>query len=654
MNFPPVRLWIAVAVCALATASGRAQEASAPPAPAGAPPAELPEAPEIDPTQPLAPLPDLEAEFPNAGQRPAGARPRDPASETEVDLSYRVEVTGLDPVGLGGRFRALSALEKGDAVDNLAQLDRRAREDAALIDRLLRAKGYYGGQVDTDITPAEAEGGRAVVTIKVDPGARYTFDTIEVVAPPSAPRDLIRETLGLKAGDPIDAADVQAAEDRIRVHLPELGYPFATVGDHEIQIDHETQTGSYRLPVVAGQQARIGDIRVEGDRLVNERHIARLARFKRGDTYDAADIEDLRRALVATGLFGSVGVRASEGSEPGVVDIVVALQTAPLRTLAGQAGYSTGEGFRVEASWQHRNFFSPEGALTARGVLGTQEQRLAGEVRFNNFRERDRTLLLRSEISNEDRQAYQARSFTLGASLARETNFIWQKKWYYSLGGELVATDERDTDIDLGISRRRTFFIGALPVSLSYDGTDDLLDPTGGFRLTGRVSPEASFQGSPFGYLKGQIDASAYQPVGGERVVIAGRVRAGSIFGADRDRIAPSRRFYSGGGGSVRGFGYQDIGPRDQFNDPIGGRSLAEASVEARFRFGDFGVVPFIDAGQIYTSTLPTFDSFRFGAGIGARYYTTFGPIRIDLATPLDPRPGDPKVGVYVSIGQAF
>jgi translocation and assembly module TamA len=644
MNFPPVRLWIAVAVCALANDPGFAQEAPAPP--------ELPEAPEVDPTQPLAPLPDLEVEFPNAGQRPEGARPRDPASETAIDLSYRVEVTGLDPIGLDGRFRELSALEKGDAIDNLAQLDRRAREDAALIDRLLRAEGYYAGQVDIDITPAEAEGGRAVVAIKVDPGARYTFDSIEVATPPSAPRDLIRDTLGLKAGDPIDAAEVQAAEDRVRVRLPELGYPFATVGDREIAIDHETQTGSYRIPVVAGQQARIGEIRLEGDRLVNERHIARLARFKTGDVYDAADIEDLRRALVATGLFGSVGVRASEAREADVVDIVVVLQTAPLRTLAGQAGYSTGEGFRVEASWQHRNFFPPEGALTARGVLGTEEQRVAGEVRFSNFRERDRTLLLRSEVSNENREAYEARSFTLGASLARETNFIWQKKWYYSLGAELVATDERDTDIDRGISRRRTFFIGALPTSLSYDGTDDLLDPTRGFRLSGRLSPEASFQGSAFGYLKGQIDASLYQPVGG--VVLAGRVRAGSIFGAERDRIAPSRRFYAGGGGSVRGFGYQEIGPRDQFDDPIGGRSLAEASVEARFRFGDFGVVPFLDAGQIYTSTLPKFDSFRFGAGIGARYYTSFGPIRIDLATPLDPRKGDPKVGVYVSIGQAF
>ncbi|MFC3713282.1 BamA/TamA family outer membrane protein [Sphingoaurantiacus capsulatus] len=649
MNSPPVRRFAALLLCAVAFEPLRAQ--TPPPAP---PVAEtLPDVPEIDPDQPLAPLPELEVEFPNAGQRPDGARPPRRDDSDRVALRYTVEVKGLSEVGLGGRFRELSALETGDSLDNLAQLDRRAREDSALIDKLLRAEGYYGGVVDIDITPAEAEGGAAKVAISVAPGNRYTFDRIEVATPPSAPRELILDTLGLKVGDPVEAQAVQDAEDRVRVKLPEMGYPFASVGDREIGIDHETQKASYRVPIVTGQAAVIGDIRVEGDQLVSSRHIERLTRFRRGETFNSAELEDLRRALVATGLFGSVGVRASEANEPGVVDIIVALQAAPLRTLAGQAGYSTGEGFRVEASWQHRNMFPPEGALTARGVLGTEEQRLAGEIRFNNFRQRDNILLLRSEISNEDRDAYQARTFTLGASLARETNFIWQKKWYYSLGAELVATDERDTNLDTGMSRRRTFFIGALPGSLSYDGTDDLLDPTGGFRLSARVSPEASFQGSAFGYLKGQIDASAYQPFG-DRVVLAGRVRAGSIFGADRDRIAPSRRFYSGGGGSVRGFGFQEIGPRDPFDDPIGGRSLAEASIEARIRFGDFGVVPFIDAGQIYTSTLPRFDTFRFGAGIGARYYTTFGPIRFDVATPLDPRSGDPKVGVYVSIGQAF
>ena len=142
----------------------------------------------------------------------------------------------------------------------------------------------------------------------------------------------------------------------------------------------------------------------------------------------------------------------------------------------------------------------------------------------------------------------------------------------------------------------------------------------------------------------------------GERVfVAAGRVRVGTILGAPRDQVAPSRRFYAGGGASVRGYGFQSIGPRDPNNDPIGGRSLAEFALEARVKvFGNFGVVPFLDAGNIYTSTLPRFTGMRFGTGIGVRYYSNFGPIRVDVGTPINPQRGDPRVAVYVSLGQAF
>ena len=149
------------------------------------------------------------------------------------------------------------------------------------------------------------------------------------------------------------------------------------------------------------------------------------------------------------------------------------------------------------------------------------------------------------------------------------------------------------------------------------------------------------------------MDASAYKSVGG--VVLAGRVRLGTIVGAPRDAIAPSRRFYAGGGASVRGYGYQSIGPRDPNNDPIGGRSLAEFAIEARVKaFGNFGVVPFFDAGNIYTRPLPDFSGLRYGAGVGVRYYSSFGPIRVDVGTPLNPQPGDSRLAVYVSLGQAF
>jgi len=324
-----------------------------------------------------------------------------------------------------------------------------------------------------------------------------------------------------------------------------------------------------------------------------------------------------------------------------------------MRTIAGELGYVTGEGARAEVSWQHRNLITPEGAVTFRGVLGTREQSLGGTLRMNNFHGRDKVLTAQAVAAHTKLNAYDAKSLTLGLGLERQTNIIWQKKWTWSFGGELLATDERDTIEATGQPRRRTFFVVAGPTSLAYDGSDDLLNPTRGHRLSARVSPEASLQRGTEFYVKVQIDGSGYLPVG-RNVSLAGRFRFGSIEGAPRDSIAPSRRFYAGGGGSIRGFGYQDIGPKDVNGDPIGGRALTEFAAEARIRFGSFGVVPFLDAGNLYTSTIPKFSGFRYGTGLGVRYYSSFGPIRVDVGTPVARRSGEPRVAVYVSLGQAF
>jgi translocation and assembly module TamA len=328
-----------------------------------------------------------------------------------------------------------------------------------------------------------------------------------------------------------------------------------------------------------------------------------------------------------------------------------------MRTIAGELGYGTGEGVRLEASWQHRNFFNPEGALTLRGVAGTQEQLAAVSLRRNNFKRRDQVFNAQITASHLDRDAFDAKTLSLSANLERQSNFIWQKKWTWSFGGELLASDERDTIEATGEPRRRTFYIAALPVSLNYDGSDSLLDPTKGFRLGGRISPEVSFHAGTFTYARAQLDASAYHPMSSS-IVLAGRVRVGTIVGASRDDVAPSRRFYSGGGGSVRGYGYQQLGPRDVDNDPIGGRSLAEFAIEARVRLkafgGNFGIVPFLDGGSLSTESLPDLKDWQLGAGIGLRYYSSFGPIRVDVGTPLNPQHGDSRVAVVVSLGQAF
>jgi translocation and assembly module TamA len=464
----------------------------------------------------------------------------------------------------------------------------------------------------------------------------------------------LRRAFGVDAEDPVNAAAVTGGEASLRVELGRRGYAFADVGKMDITVDHATRTATLVLPVQPNGTRQFGRFIVEGKPLFDAAHLETVARFSPGDTLSTQRVDDLRRALIATGLVSTVAIRPVARTGSDVVDLAVALEQSPVRTVAGEFGYGTGEGVRLEASWEHRNLIRPEGAVRIRGVAGTQEQLISATLRQNNFRDRDQVLTAQVAASSIDREAFDAKSFFVAAGLERQTNLIWQKKWTWSVGGELIATDERDVNVASGTTRTRTFFIGALPATLAYDGSDDLLDPTRGFRLAGRFSPEASFQNSVFGYSRAQIDGSFYQPVA-DNVVIAGRTRLGTIFGAKRDRIAPSRRFYAGGGGSVRGYGFQRLGPRDPvFNDPIGGRSLAEFALEARVRVGNFGIVPFIDAGNIYTSPLPDLADLRFGAGIGIRYHTRFGPVRVDVGTPLSRQSEDPRIAVYVSLGQAF
>ena len=616
----------------------------------------------LDPSAPLDPMPGLGVEWPDMEQQADEAiseRPETSITDAAAERLYEVRLEGLGSVvaeGLTEQFSQLSTLEtnRNDPA-NAAQLDRRAREDAELLAELLRAYGYYDADVTTRVEAA-AGAGPVQVTLEAQPGPQYRFAEVRLPGIEQAGTDApaLREAFGVEANEPVNAAAVTAGETALRAELGERGYAFADVGKLDIAVDHATRTATLVLPVEPNSTRRFGRFIVEGRPLFGAEHLQTVSRLDEGDTLSTPMIDDLRRALIATGLVSTVAIRpvARQGSD--VVDLAVALEPAPLRTVAGEAGYGTGEGGRIEVSWEHRNLLPPEGAVRFRGIAGTEEQLVSATLRRNNFRKRDQVLTAQIAASHIDRRAYDARTFLVGAGIERQTNIIWQKKWTWSVGADLIATDEQDVNVATGTTRRRTFFIAALPATLAYDGSDDLLDPTRGYRIAGRFSPEASLQSGAFGYSRAQIDGSFYRPIQ-DNVVIAGRARLGTIFGASRDRIAPSRRFYAGGGGSVRGYGFQRLGPRDPvFDDPIGGRSLAEFALEARVRVGNFGFVPFLDAGNIYTSPLPDIDNLRFGAGLGVRYHTRFGPIRVDVGTPLDRQSGDPRIAVYVSLGQAF
>lgn len=636
----------ALAVALVVAPPARAQAVQAPASEAPLPPGDA-----LDPESPLADLPDIGVEWPDLPAEEAGEQAAGVDAADEQGRRYSVVLDGLPSAPenqTAQRFDALSALKAGDNKSaNVAQIDRRARDDAALLNELLRADGYYDAEVDSAI---EAVGDRIAVTLTIEPGPLYRFDDIRVSGLDHEGN--LRDAFNVNVQDSVDADDVTLAEATLKSRLAHDGYPFARVTQPDVVVDHDTRTAQLEVHVETGGKRSFGRIVARGEKIpFDADHIGIIARFKPGEPYNQSDIDDLKRAIIATGLVSSVDVSPVEGAEPQTADVAVTMTPAPLRTIAAEAGYGTGEGFRVSASWSHRNLIRPEGAVTLSGVLGTREQSIGAALRQSNWQHRDWILNGRVAASNIERTAYDARTFEIAANIERQTNIIWQKTWIWSAGFELLASDEQDISV-LG-GQRLTYIIGALPATLAYDGSDDLLDPTRGFRLSGRLSPEGSLQGGFNGYLRAQIDGSAYVPVAG-RVVLAGRARLASISGTGLDNIAPSRRYYAGGGGSVRGYSYQDIGPRDIYGDPIGGRSLAEFSLEARVRFGAFGVVPFVDAGNIYTSNVPRLDKLRIGAGIGGRYYSSFGPIRIDLGTPINRRSGEARVAVYVSLGQAF
>lgn len=635
-----------------------AEQAAAPPAapgptpPASAVPARGPAQPDPVLAQPLPPLAGFDVEPPIATATET--------ADTPPEVRYAVKVEGFEKVGLQSRFQALSALAAGDGKGaNGAVIAARAREDEALALRLLRSEGYYDATVTSQVEPVTDQPGRAVATITVSPGSRYTLGTIAIDGVDTLPPGLARDALALRTGDPIVAPLIEGAEAAIALKLPQQGYPFVTVGERDIVLDGATHGGDYSLPVNPGPRSSFGTYSTTGKLAFDAKHVGVLARFRPGELYDERRVNDLREALVATSLFDSVAVEprrtgkiAADGTE--VVDLVVTQNAGKPRRLAATAGYSTGEGLRLDASWTHRNLFVPEGSLSFSAIAGTQEQGVAATFRRANAGRRDKTVLLSLAANRQDFDAYTALTIGINGRISLDSTPIWQKKWTWAYGFEILGTREDTFQAARGDRAFQNYGIAGLNGQLAFDSSDSLLNPSKGFRAMVRISPETSqTQGNNYRYIRAQLDGSTYYPVS-DSLVIAGRIRAAAIAGAPRDAIAPSRRLYAGGGGSVRGFGFQELGPRDPAGDPIGGRSLVEGAIEARYRFGDFGVVPFFDIGQAYASTQPKFTDLRYGAGIGGRYYTNFGPLRLDVATPIGRRKGEPKVAIYISIGQAF
>jgi translocation and assembly module TamA len=413
-------------------------------------------------------------------------------------------------------------------------------------------------------------------------------------------------------------------------------------------VDHAARVARVSVTVVPGPPVRIGRVTVSGLEQVQEPFVRRRLAFKEGDPLTSTSIDAARQALVESGLFRTVRISyPREDLTATVLPVTVEVAERPHRSIGVGLGYSTNTGALAKVFWEHRNLFNEGERLRATGQLGQKDSLLELSFREPDFLRTDQALLASLKAQDEETDAYDRKSY--GGSLAVERK-LWDN-WKGSLGVSyehaFVTRHDIDTEEDL---------LG-LPVTLSRDTTDNLLDPTRGSRLRLTATPYAPIGQQKTAFLVLSARHTFYQSLdeAGD-IVGAGWVGLGSIPGADLADIPLSRRFYAGGGGSVRGFAYQHAGPLDRFNDPTGGSSLFEFGGEVRFKVTEtIGIVPFLEAGSVYDDALPKFGQKLFwGAGIGVRYYTPIGPLRLDIATPLNPRRDDAKVQFYVSLGQAF
>ncbi len=539
------------------------------------------------------------------------------------------------------------------------ELRRRARGALEAAEALLRSEGFYQPTLE-DIVEGEET---PVAIVNVEPGQRFLLapHTIQWIAPEpdAATTAAVEGEVDLTPGDPGRAVEVIAAEGRIVAGLTRRGYADAATQPRRVVVDHAAFTVQPTYRIVSGRLVRLDGVRLETAGPTNPAWVTGLAPWSEGDVYDPEKVAELERRLLETGVYDGVGVALSPADQTrpdGNRPIIVTLTDRPRRILEAGATFSTAEGSGIDGVWTWHNRFGRADTLRFEARLASIDSRLGVDLSLPHWRRPGETLKTSVALVNEDTEAYRRTAFTTAADLQQRLG----RTSYYSYGVGLDAGhyQERRFDPTTGrlIDLDRNLAILTARGSAYMDQSNDPLNPTRGWRLTLNVQPTAVAGEDTALFLRSEAQATAYLPVQDDaRTVLAGRLRLGAIVGGEELTVPSDRLFYSGGGGSVRGYEYQGVGPRLPDNTPRGGLSLFEVSAEVRRDIGrSFQAVAFVDAGAIGFEETPDFSNLRYAAGVGVRYMLPFGPVRADVAIPLNKREGDADFQIYVSIGQAF
>ena len=552
------------------------------------------------------------------------------------------------------RAAVAAAIGESDRpIQNRFEARRRALAAAEDAIAVLRSEGYYAYVVEPDVREGDAP------VVQIAPGPRFTIaePTIAWVgeAPQPEAAAAARAALQLEPGQPGRAADVVGAEGRVVSAVQKRGYADAAAEPREVVVDHADDTVRPTFRLAAGQLVRLDGIELSTDGRTRRPWLERLAPWREGDVYDPEDVAELERRLLDAGVYESVTIAlapAGNATPEGLRPVVVSLADRRRRTIELGGSYATEEGFGVDARWTRYNVLGRADTLGLLARLSDLDSRAGATLTLPHWLRPQQTLTTGAAAYRVRTDAYDETGVGVRADVQRR----YGRTSYITVGASVdVSQTEELGEETLTPLGRDLVTIGTL-ADMSLDRSDDILNPRRGWRLSGRAEPTLLVGDSELGFVRLQAQGSAYYPFGPQaRTVVAGRIRLGSILNGGIPAIPASRRFYAGGGGSVRGFAYQSVGPRLSDDRPQGGVSLMELSAEVRHELtARWGLVAFVDAGAVGTDQFPGPNNLSIGAGLGVRYNLGFGPIRLDIATPVTQRSGEAPFQIYVSIGQSF
>ena len=567
----------------------------------------------------------------------------------------RAEVRGVQDKAL----RTLIQQAVGDApTPPASRIDarRRAREAGEKAIAVLRSQGYYDYDVEPDI--GEGDTPTAFVAIITGPVSKIAAPAIAWVGdPPDADTKSAADVaMALKPGTPGQAEVVIAAEGRIVGAVEKRGYADAATRPREVIVDHADQTVQPTFNILAGPLVKMGGLKVDTKGRTNPKWVAGLAPWRAGQTYKPESVAELERRLLDTGVYDSVTVALAPASQAvnGERPVIVSLADRPKGTLELGASYSTTEGAGVDSNWILYNRLGRADTLTNTFRIADIDSRLQTQLALPDWWRPEQTLKLTAALYREHTPAYD----DYGAGISADLTHRFGKTSFLTWGASIDYTDTTENEAANYVrgSRQRQLATFAVLGAFTLDRSNDPLNPISGWKIDARAEPTVATGDGSIVYFKVSAQAAVYYPLlGAGDTVVAARLKLGGIAGGDIPGVPSQDRFYSGGGGSVRGYGYQDVGPRYPDNTPQGGLSLFETSLELRQKLTkSWSVAGFIDAGTVGEHVYPDFREPSVGVGVGVRYNLGFGPIRVDIAAPLNPRHGDAAVQLYLSIGQSF